>query len=191
MKAMFAGLMALGLALFAHSAGASYVGANPLNAVDPLGLMAYIARSGNNITITVPIAFTGGTAETYNMMAGSIASTWSGKFGPYNVTTNVIDGTNLKGFDTNRVVVLPGNGMAQLKQTGGLSMTTNHHDGQWYAVPSRSMCLDYAHEGGHLMGLDDMNGPPSLMNQYSTSPDVTPAMIDQILASPSNVIFPH
>jgi len=41
------------------------------------------------------------------------------------------------------------------------------------------------------MGLDEMNGPPSLMNQYITTPEVTPAMIEQILASPDNVISNH
>ncbi len=169
----------------------AYVHGNPLSYVDPTGLLAYITRNGNNITINVPIAFTGGNADNYNSMAMAISSNWTGHFGQYNVTTNVIDGSNLKVFDTNYVTVLPGNGMDTAAQTGGLSYTKDNRYGYWYAQSSRSNCLDYAHEGGHLMGLDEMNGPPSLMNQYGTTPEVTSYMIDQILASPTNVILNH
>ncbi|WP_430390912.1 RHS repeat-associated core domain-containing protein [Dyella sp. 20L07] len=169
----------------------AYVGSAPLNATDPLGLLAYIARNGNNITINLPIAFRGGTQEQYDMMAKAISSHWTGQFGKYCVTTNVIDGSKLSGFDTNYVNVLPGNGMATAGQTGGLSHTDDYTRGEWYGVPTRFGGLDYAHEGGHLMGLDEMNGPPSLMNQYITTPEVTPIMIDQILESPTNVIFHH
>jgi hypothetical protein len=79
--------------------------------------------------------------------------------------------------------------MATAGQTGGLSQTKNHQFGEWYGVPTRGDGLDYAHEGGHLMGLGEWNGPPGLMNQYITTPEVTPALIDAILESPSNVIF--
>jgi hypothetical protein len=156
--------------------------------------MAYIARNGNNITLNLPIAFNGGDAATQNMMAGAIAQTWTGQFGQYNVTTNVINGATfpMSGLQTNTVNILPGNGMAQAGQVGGLSYTVGNKTGYWYATPSRPVgCLDYAHEGGHLMGLGEWNDSPNIMNQFNTTPEVTPALIDAILASPVNVILGH
>jgi RHS repeat-associated protein len=169
----------------------AYVGNGPLKSGDPLGLLSYIARNGNNITFNIPIAFSGGNQDQYDMMARGISSHWTGRFGKYCVTTNVIDGSNLHGFDTNYVKVLPGNGMDTADQTGGLSQTIDHRFGSWYGEPTRTDGLDYAHEGGHLMGLDEMNGPPNLMNQYNTTSDVTEHMIDEILASPVNVTLHH
>lgn len=164
----------------------TYVASNPLNALDALGLLTYISRNGNNITFNIPIAFSGGNSDEYDMMARGISSHWTGRFGKYCVTTNVIDGSNLKGFDTNYVNVLPGNGMAAADQTGGLSQTIDNQYGNWYGEPTRTDGLDYAHEAGHLMGLDEMNDSPNLMNQYNTTSDVNESMINAILNSPVN-----
>ena len=155
-----------------------------------MGLVAYIARHGNTITINLPIAFSGGDQETYNAMAMAIHSNWTGQSGQYNVTTNVIDGTHLTTWATNTVTVLPGNGIAEFARgAGGLSKTTNSRHGDWYAAPTRGQCLDYAHEAGHLMGLGEWNDIPNLMNQNATTSDVYPAVIEAILASPNNVLL--
>jgi RHS repeat-associated protein len=164
-----------------------YTNGNPLSYADPAGLFAYIVRNGNSIRIYIPIAFKGGDVDTYNMMARAITSTWTGRFGEYDVVTTVIDGTNLT--STNEVTVIPGNGVTGRTAPGeGLSKVTGYRIGKWYARPSRPIgCLDYPHEAGHLMGLPDMNDTPNIMNQGYTTSEVTSAIIDSVLRSPVNV----
>jgi hypothetical protein len=148
--------------------------------------MAYITQNGNQITIWIPIAFSGANQDAYDRMAMSIHNHWTGKFGKYCVTTNVLDGRYMSPSETNKVQVLPGGGSGNVD---GLSQTDNYRSGLWYAQPSRSDDLDYAHEAGHLMGLDDLNDSPSLMNQYNTTTDISQREIQMTLASPTNVIW--
>jgi RHS repeat-associated protein len=70
----------------------TYGGGNPIGYVDPLGLWASVAVNGNNVTINIPITYSGpgasipGLTQSWN---NSIARTWTGTFGKYHVKTTV------------------------------------------------------------------------------------------------------
>ncbi|MGH8032193.1 MAG: hypothetical protein ACREO8_07485 [Luteimonas sp.] len=67
----------------------AYVGGNPVNAIDPSGLVAYLCQQGNNIGISIPINFQGATSGQMAKIASSIEKMWSGNIGGYNVRTVV------------------------------------------------------------------------------------------------------
>ncbi|MHB1057071.1 MAG: RHS repeat-associated core domain-containing protein [Rhodanobacter sp.] len=161
----------------------TYVKNNPLTAVDPTGLVGYIWQSGNNVSIVLPIAFTGGTFDQQQAMAAAITSTWTGQFGQYHVVTTVINGSSMN-IPVNAITIEPGSGDAQ-----GLSRVFGDaKSGRWFAQPSRSQCLDYAHEAGHLMGLGEHPDSQTIMDNVYTTPTVTPEEIQAILNSPFNVV---
>jgi RHS repeat-associated protein len=59
----------------------AYTGNNPVNAIDPTGLKAYVDQFPNgNIRITVPIAFYGNAAtqELVKMWIAQIMAEWNG-----------------------------------------------------------------------------------------------------------------
>lgn len=66
------------------------MGNDPLNNVDPFGDFAAVLQNGNNIVINVPVQFVGGTAAQQSAIVNAAQSQWSGQFGQYNVTTNIV-----------------------------------------------------------------------------------------------------
>lgn len=160
-----------------------YVNSNPLAAVDPTGLVGYITQSGNNISIVLPIAFTGGTFDQKQAMAAAITNTWKGQIGQYNVVTTVIDGSSMN-IPVNAITIAQGS-----RDALGLSRVYGDaKSGLWFAQASRSQCLDYAHEAGHLMGLGEHPDSHTIMDNVYTTPTITPAEIQAILNSPFNVV---
>lgn len=156
---------------------------NPLTYVDPTGKVAYVNVSGNNITIVLPIVFQGGTWDQQQAMAQAITDTWNGQFGQYNVQTTVVDGSTLT-TPVNNIQIAPG-------QSDALGLSRVYGDaksGKWFAQPTRTCGLDYAHEAGHLMGLGEHPGSNTIMDDVSTTPTITGDEITAIVNSPFNII---
>jgi uncharacterized protein RhaS with RHS repeats len=156
---------------------------NPLTYVDPTGKVAYVNVSGNNITIVLPIVFQGGTWDQQQAMAQAITDTWNGQFGQYNVQTTVVDGSTLT-TPVNNIQIAPG-------QSDALGLSRVYGDaksGKWFAQPTRTCGLDYAHEAGHLMGLGEHPGSNTIMDDVGTTPTITGDEITAIVNSPFNII---
>jgi hypothetical protein len=155
----------------------------PVSVVDPTGMVGYIWQSGNNISIVIPIAFSGGTFDQRQAMAAAITATWTGRFEQYNVVTTVIDGSSMN-IPVNAISIAPGS-----RDAHGLSRVFGDaKSGLWFGQPSRSQCLDYAHEAGHLLGLGEHPDSQTIMDNVYTTSVVTPDEIQAILDSPFNVV---
>lgn len=161
----------------------AYAMSRPVSVVDPTGMVGYIWQSGNNISIVIPIAFSGGTFDQRQAMAAAITATWTGRFGQYNVVTTVIDGSSMN-IPVNAISIAPGS-----RDAHGLSRVFGDaKSGLWFGQPSRSQCLDYAHEAGHLLGLGEHPDSQTIMDNVYTTSVVTPDEIQAILDSPFNVV---
>lgn len=130
----------------------AYVGGNPVNAIDPTGLLAYLCQRGKNIGIAVPINFRGsesvGGDDQIKHIVDSIERIWSGKFGGYNVKTVVIPQKGLATYPGGNSINLWGGSLES-----GVDRP-NLETGDWY-VPGQWGPELYAHETGHLFGLID------------------------------------
>ncbi len=134
----------------------SYVSADPVQAVDPLGLLANCTCVDGGVHIDIPIRFSaeGATPETLSKMINAIESTWSAP--GFTVTVSQPEKGRL-----NRVEVPLGRGGV----TGGSV-------GKWYAGNTEWTA---AHEAGHLMkfkydGRFDMYDVVSQAPSRSTKP---------------------
>jgi RHS repeat-associated protein len=112
---------------------------NPINMIDLLGLDANVMVSGSNVTIEIPINYSGegATQDVIDKFSRGIERYWTGTFGRYNVTTIVRVG------NTNEICVPRGQGRAEVR---------NSNRGTW---PSERPEWTAAHEAGHLMRLSD------------------------------------
>ena len=119
----------------------AYVGGNPLTYIDPTGWKAFVRVDGNNVTIILPISYSGlgATPQVIQTWNNAIERTWSGQFGRYKVTTIVTKGPD------NLITVPVGDGRAFVYGPGD-------DRGVW---PSKRPCWTAEHEAGHLMELDD------------------------------------
>ena len=124
----------------------AYAAGNPAIFSDPWGLWAAVTVSGNNVSITLPIQYSGlgATPERIRDWNNAIQRSWSGQFGKYRVTTSVTRGTQ------NQIDVPCENGQAvtdRIANTGTWPAfgPKGYSSAEWMA----------AHEAGHLMGLLD------------------------------------
>ena len=125
-----------------------YVGANPVSAVDPTGLIGYVCQQGNNIGIAIPINFKGASRSQITTISRSIERGLSGSFGGFNVRTIVIAYSNARHNESiNTVNVWPGAGVSGVDQP-------HANTGDWY-FPGQWGDGLYPHEAGHLLGLQD------------------------------------
>jgi len=136
----------------------TYAAGNPISMVDPNGQIAYICQKGDDVSIVLPISFSGNySVNDRDRMVSGIAAAWTGKIGRYNVVMNVVDGSSLN-IPVNNIRIAQGNRR---------SFVEENNSGVWFATPSYINGLDYAHEAGHLMGLIDRPGFPSMMGDLS------------------------
>jgi len=123
----------------------SYVGNNPINWIDPFGLVSHITLDDKgNVSILLPMVYQGPGASksVIRKFNKGIEKHWTGKFGKYNVTTKVI--TPAEDEATNTVKILRGWGdkKSAKSRLGG-------PEGYW---PAKIPGYVAAHEAGHLMG---------------------------------------
>ena len=157
-----------------------YVQGNPLFGIDPYGLLSYICQEGKNIGIALPIYFTGGKSSDHRRIASAVEKAWSRSFGPwYKVKLKVLI-QSMPTKSANFVKIIPGQ-----QDSWVLDQGANTFFGKWSQTPYHSDDRDYAHEAGHLMGIDH-NPTRSLMDIYATEPEPTINDLEELLESDAN-----
>jgi RHS repeat-associated protein len=143
----------------------AYAGNDPINANDPMGTYAEVAVNGSNVSIVIPIRYTGvGFAQVPNAAQrfnNDIANRWSGQFGPYNVTTTVKElgffGSLFTSSSRQNSIEITSAPRSSPGFTATVScMSGGGCSGQWPALMSAFPGVG-AHEAGHILRLDDNN----------------------------------
>ena len=185
-----------------------YVGDDPVDKSDPTGNDAYVAVSDNGqIKIVIPIEFSGDAATPGNIseVTNNIASTWSGIFGPYNVTTSVQvinPGQSNAPSVVNRSTITDG----PTDKNGGHSYVSNASDMHITMADVKGQGLPTGnpnefstsingsntpgHGAGHLMGLPDVKGSSGGIMDGGRGAKVTGTDIKNIIDSPVNILKP-
>ena len=129
-------------------------GYNPVNVVDPDGNAAIIQKNGNKINVTIPIIFSGEAATPSNIKKAKnwIAKNLSGKFGKYNVKTEVVKYDIKKHGVTYNVVILSDGPSSQCER-GSCAKPANMIPNIAYVDVNSEFVV--THEIAHLLGLDD------------------------------------
>jgi RHS repeat-associated protein len=129
----------------------AYVANDPVNRTDPTGKDAQIViRDDTNVRIEIPVTY-GGAADSpaeRQAFAADISSTFSGKFGDYNVTTVVTTPNATDRVSPNTVNFVNSGPNAPSTVAGGRTATINVGS---RGIPSN----ERGHEGGHLLGNPD------------------------------------
>jgi RHS repeat-associated protein len=124
-----------------------YCGNDPVNRSDPTGTISEVMVEGNDISIRIPMHFTGegATPKIVAQYIDGIEKKFTGTFGPYKVTATVDTDHGLRrGNQFNDIKIV---------RTPGLrSETVNHKNGTWSNSGSKDMA---GHEAGHDLGLRD------------------------------------
>jgi RHS repeat-associated protein len=151
----------------------AYVGNDPVNRWDPTGQIAYVTRTGNNVTIDFPIKFqgNGATPDMVNQLTSAIQAEWSGQKGMYNVTVNVYEpSASMSPSQYNTMTIASGAGVSNVNRIGGNQgtlYTAYPGDGPYSPDISNKVA---AHEAGHMMGDDDYYTKSIVNGQRVTNP---------------------
>ena len=123
-----------------------YCADDPVDRSDPTGTDYMVSGADNEYTITVPIIFRGPPQVVADFKRG-LEGRWSGTFGEYKVTTQVVDGKTVAPHLANRVSIMRGTGTSR----------TWSNRGEWFEkdADGKSRASIGAHEGGHLLGRGD------------------------------------
>lgn len=154
----------------------AYVGGNPVNAVDPLGLVAYWCKNGNKIGIGIPVHFSGDAARPENIAAvvSSVQNAWTRQVGQYDVRVTIIQSS--APFAAGVPGEAIGNNVNMISGVGR-SDSANLH-----VPPLRDNT--YPHEGGHWMGLGHY--PLTLMDGSFSHSTITEELMRGIMDSDEN-----
>jgi RHS repeat-associated protein len=148
---------------------------NPVGWVDPLGLVAEVTVEGNNVHIIVPILYRNSTGLPDNKFKSitkkfneGISKKWTGTFGKYNVTTEVVERNR-----GNLIDVREGSCRAEVRE--------GSNRGVLCVTASGDVA---AHEAGHLMKLEDRYDDKK--DRYGNTIDCIPrnGYEDNIMACP-------
>ena len=129
-------------------------GYNPVNGVDPDGNAAIIQKNGNKINVTIPIIFSGEAATPSNIKKATnwIAKNLSGKFGKYNVKTEVVK-YDIKKHGVSYNVVKLSDGPSSQCERGSCAKPANIIPNIAYMDVNSEFAV--THETAHLIGLND------------------------------------
>jgi hypothetical protein len=183
----------------------AYCSINPVNLNDPFGKFGEIVINGNNVTVTVPIRYTGSGKNSLNVghYNYGIEKVWSGSFAGYEVTTKVDElswfessartieswftGTNRQ----NTIEILHPNAMPSFVPTAAIGACSQGGgcQGWWPSVPpveGASLAVIGAHEVGHILRLNDTNEigtimGPQVIHDYSLT--VSNEQFNQVLSN--------
>jgi len=178
----------------------AYARNNPLTVFDPNGEAAVVLVNGNNVTIYLPVSFSGNANTPANQAAytAAITSAWTGQFGNYNTTMHVVPG-DPGGPLTNDVHInaaTPADGAFPRPTTdvGGPNMNL-------FGLGDNAAQNNYetwasGHETGHSMGEQDQyhdaTGPNpgyehNIMGAVNGTPDARD--INNVLAFHGNTVI--
>lgn len=148
----------------------AYVGGNPVNGIDPTGLIGYLCKKGNNVGIAIPINFQGASQAQSTQITNAIQKAWTGQFGSFNVKTVVLPQSNWNSANNGIGVVV--------RDATSWVDTPNMNSGNW-SMPGQWGDVTFAHEAGHLLGFGD-NGP-GIMGDNLTGASVTGQNIQDVM----------
>jgi RHS repeat-associated protein len=120
---------------------------DPLDNTDPTGTIAEVTVDGNDITIRIPIKFSGEgiTSTLTKAYASAIENAWSGTFGKYQVHAKVDTKHGIGKHDnTNKIQIV--------RDPKYRSNVVDCRKGTWNNSGDTNMA---GHEGGHLLGQPD------------------------------------
>jgi hypothetical protein len=146
--------------------------------VDPLGLVGYVCRQGNNIGIAIPIHFRGASQAQVARITRAIQSAWSGQFGQFNVRTVVVPRPRWDQGNGNQITVRASEGTSWVR-------SVDMNWGEWF-FPGDWGDATFAHEAGHLLGLPDHG--PGMMGDNLNRARVTEENIRGILSHANSAI---
>ena len=128
---------------------------NPIGAIDPDGNDVHVEKHGNDINYTLYVDFDGDdvTQEHIDTYISSVQDFYTGKFGDYNVTMNVVYDPSLA---ENTVWFMKGKGDAYAynDKSTFVPNIVNDNNAVLY-TQSKGFKFATLHESAHLMGIKD------------------------------------
>ncbi|MCL4103247.1 RHS repeat domain-containing protein [Fibrobacter sp. HC4] len=157
-------------------------GMNPINGVDPDGNAVYIQKNGNSINVIVPVTFMGpeANAENITTVINEVQNKFTGRFGQYNVSTQVVLSKDNSSYGVNNIVFLAKGVESKVISIPGQTQG---------ALINVNSLRNKLHEFGHLLDFDDayIHDPENTAKRM----DVFPSQIEQMWKSgptnPSNL----
>jgi len=141
-------------------------------------LIGYICQKGNNIGIAIPIDFQGATESQIAQITNAIQTAWSGQFGSLNVNTVVLSQGSWN-WANNGIRVVTRDAASWVDKPG-------FNSGNW-SLPGQWGGATFAHEAGHLLGLDEGQGS-GIMSSNLNGGKVTEEDIRNAIAPGNSIV---
>lgn len=179
----------------------AYVGNDPVNLVDHTGARAEIrVWDDHKVQFRVPVLFHNRSSDrdAADGWSRNIESRWTRQIGRYNVEVDVQPLTPEQAATDrlkNDVTIVDGS----TGRNGGHSVVDNFRTGIWTNADRRGTPVGDteaakggdtpAHEGGHLMGIDDRAGTSSELMGSGSGRRPVERDIDEAIGNPVNRVF--